>query len=110
MGNVKVELDPDFSRQIAELFGPRLTEEVARKVEAKAKALAEARAKNGNPLTDHMSFSTHYHGIDHEVSLSVTGRTGDEVAPFLEYGFVHNRTGKFIPGIHVMRDAAAEFS
>ena len=67
-----VRLKPDLNLQIAKRFGGKATRPHALKVEAKAKALASAKA------------------VHSSVIMSVIGRNGVQIASLLEFGYFNN--------------------
>ena len=84
-----VRLKPDLNLQIAKRFGGKATRPHALKVEAKAKALASARAVNSS-VADRIEFSTHAHGIHSSVIVRVIGLNGVQIASLLEFGYFNN--------------------
>lgn len=84
-----VRLKPDLNLQIAKRFGGKATRPHALKVEAKAKALASAKAVHSS-VADSIEFSTHAHGIHSSVIMSVIGRNGVQIASLLEFGYFNN--------------------
>ncbi len=73
MGYVKLKPARVLNRDMAILFGAEATRPVAEKVEAKAKALADMKAKHSS-VADRIDISTHAHGTHTAVIMSVTGR------------------------------------
>ena len=71
---------------MAILFGAEATRPVAEKVEAKAKALADMKAKHSS-VANRIDISTHAHGTHTAVIMSVKGRDGSEIASHLEFGY-----------------------
>lgn len=101
-----IDLDPDLSTEVAELFGPGITHRVAERVSHEAMRLALERTKHQPGLYD-IDVSTRYHGIDGTVTLSIRNRrTGQEVASFWEFGAWNTWASRYLPGHHAMRDAA----
>lgn len=106
---VRIRLDRNLSRKVAEEFGPEITRREARKVMARAKTLANAAAVGRNPghsVADRMEFGVEYHGIDTTVGLTVTGRDGTDVTLAHEFGAFNKQAGRFVEGHHVMQRAA----
>ena len=106
---VRVRLDRDLSRRVAEVFGPEVTRAEGRRVLARAKGLAAAAAVGRNPghsVADRISFGIKYHGIDTTVGMTVIGRDGSDVTKAHEFGAWNDRAGRFVEGHHVMQKAA----
>ena len=61
MGYVKLKPARVLNRDMAILFGAEATRPVAEKVEAKAKGLADVKAKHSS-VADRIDISTHAHG------------------------------------------------
>lgn len=109
----RVELKPTMDLDVARLFGPAATAAYAQRVEARAKALADMRARHSS-VADRIDIATHAHGIHHSVVMSVTGRNGVEIASALEFGhfnrWLEHRYGihhplAWIPGMFIMTEA-----
>lgn len=100
-----VRIDPHIGTKVADRFGPRITRDHANRIQVRAKALADARAKHSS-VADRIDLSVHHHGTDHRVVLSVRGRDGSQIASFLEWGYHNVRADRDMPGLHIMRDAA----
>ena len=75
MGYVKLKPARVLNRDMAILFGAEATRPVAEKVEAKAKGLADVKAKHSS-VADRIDISTHAHGTHTAVIMSVKGRDG----------------------------------
>lgn len=106
---VRIRLDRNLSRKVAEAFGPEITRREARKVMARAKTLANAAAIGRNPghsVADRIEFGIKYHGIDTTVGMTVIGRDGSDVTLAHEFGAWNKQAGKFVEGHHVMQKAA----
>lgn len=113
MGRVTVK--SHVGRDIALMFGPALTREVAenaaRMVRQQVRAgtvddrnHAVARAD----LTGRIDVSVKPgYAQDSMVVLSVTNREGAEIASHLEFGYVNNWAKRRLAGMHSMRDVAA---
>ncbi|MCO6558484.1 MAG: hypothetical protein J6575_03485 [Bifidobacterium sp.] len=99
-----VKIDPKASRHIAEQFGPKATRFFAEQIAAKARMLADARAKRSS-VSDRINVEHGNRPQDARVVMSVRGGDGSEVAAHLEWGYVNARSGKRIPGKHILRDA-----
>ena len=52
--------------------------------------------------------SPYVHAQDHQVVLSIKGREGTEIASALEFGYVNNRAGRRLAGMHSMRNVASK--
>lgn len=107
---VQIRLDRNLSRKVAEEFGPEITRREARRVMARAKAIANAEAVGRNPghsVADRIEFGIKYHGIDTTVGMTVIGRDGSDVTLAHEFGAVNEQAGRFVEGHHVMQQAAA---
>lgn len=99
-----ISIDPQASRLAAEQFGPAATLHFAKQIEAKARALADARAKRSS-VADRIHIEPGNRPSDTRVVMSVTGRDGSEVAPHLEWGYRNHASGRMVPGKHILRDA-----
>ena len=93
MGYVK--LYPDLNARVAETFGGKVTRPHALKVQARAKALADMRAKHSS-VADRININVHAHG---------SGREGSQIASYLEYGYFNLRAQRHLPGMYVMSEA-----
>lgn len=101
-----VHVDRNIGSRVARLYGPEITLQHANKIAAKAKALADARAKRSS-VANRVEVTGGHAPQDHQVWLSVTGRNGAEVASALEWGYkLHGDPNRHIDGKHIMRDAA----
>lgn len=106
---VRIRLDRNLSRRVAEEFGPELTRAEGRRVLGRAKALATSAAIGRNPghsVADRIEFGIKYHGIDTTVGMTVIGRDGSDVTLAHEVGAWNKQAGKFVEGHHVMQKAA----
>ena len=108
-----VRLKPNLNLVIADKFGGTATRPHALKVEAKAKALADAKAKHSSVAGD-IDISMHAHGTHTAVVMSVTGRDGRQIASHLEFGYynrwLERKHGEHsplarMPGLHIMSEA-----
>lgn len=113
MGYVKLKPARVLNRDMAILFGAEATRPVAEKVEAKAKGLADVKAKHSS-VADRIDISTHAHGIHTAVIMSVSGRDGSEIASHLEFGYFNRwlehkygikSPSAWMPGLHIMSEA-----
>lgn len=113
MGDVKLKPARVLNRDIAILFGGEATRPTALKVEAKAKALADVKAKHSS-VADRIDISTHAHGSHTAVLMSVRGRDGSQIAPHLEFGYfnrwLEHKYGiksprAWMPGLFIMSEA-----
>lgn len=95
------------------MFGAKATEPVGLKVEAKAKGLADAKAKHSS-VADRIDISHHAHGSHTAVVMSVMGRDGSQIASHLEFGYfnrwLEHKYGiksplAWMPGLHIMSEA-----
>lgn len=102
MGHVR--LRPDLNLQVANHFGGKATEPYAMRVEARARALADARAKHSS-VADRIDISTHAHGTHNSVVMSVRGRDGSQIASYLEYGYFNLWAQRNLPGMYIMSEA-----
>lgn len=99
-------VDRNIGSRVAQLFGPGITLEHANKIAARARVLADARAKRSS-VSNRVEVTQGRLPQDHQVWLSVTGRNGAEVASALEWGYkLHGDQKRQIDGKHIMRDAA----
>lgn len=106
---VRIKLDRNLSRKVAEAFGPEITRREGRKVMARAKTIADAAAIGRNPghsVAGRLEFGMEYHGIDTTVGLTVIGRDGTDVTLAHEFGAFNEQAGTFVEGHHVMQRAA----
>lgn len=106
-----VRLKKSLNKDVAQLFGGKATRPYGERCLAKARALANARAKHSSVAGD-IDLSLHGHGTHTAVIMSVQGRHADgspsgEVASHLEFGAYNTWAGRWIPGKHIMRDARA---
>lgn len=99
-----VRLRHDLNLQIAKRFGEKATRPHAEKVLHRAKALADMRAVRSS-VADRISIGMHGHGTHTSVVMSVTGRNGDEIASFLEYGYVNDWADRHLAGKFIMSEA-----
>lgn len=99
-----VRLRHDLNLQIAMRFGGKATAPHAEKVEARAKALANARAVHSS-VADRIDLSTHAHGTHNSVIMSVTGRNGAQIASYLEFGYFNDWAQRKLPGKFIMSEA-----
>lgn len=99
-----VRLRPDLNARVAETFGGKVTRPHALKVQARAKALADMRAKHSS-VADRININVHAHGSHTSVVMSVTGRNGSQIASYLEYGYFNLRAQRHLPGMYVMSEA-----
>lgn len=99
-----VRLRPDLNARVAETFGGKVTRPHALKVQARAKALADMRAKHSS-VADRININVHAHGSHTSVVMSVTGRDGSQIASYLEYGDFNLRAQRHLPGMYVMSEA-----
>lgn len=102
MGSVR--LRPDLNAKVAETFGGKVTRSHALKVQARAKVLADMRAKHSS-VADRINIDVHAHGSHTSVVMSVTGRDGSQIASYLEYGYFNLRAQRHLPGMYVMSEA-----
>jgi len=99
-----VRLRPDLNARVAETFGGKVTRPHALKVQARAKALADMRAKHSS-VADRININVHARGSHTSVVMSVTGRDGSQIASYLEYGYFNLRAQRHLPGMYVMSEA-----
>lgn len=113
MGYVNLKPANVLNRDMAILFGAEATRPVAEKVEAKAKALADMKAKHSS-VANRIDISTHAHGTHTAVIMSVKGRAGSEIASHLEFGYfnrwLEHKYGiksplAWMPGLFIMSEA-----
>ncbi|OZG68276.1 hypothetical protein [Bifidobacterium eulemuris] len=113
MGYVKLKPQKQLNIEVALAFGAEVTRPKALKVAARAKALADAKAKHSS-VADRIDISVHGVGIHHAVVMSVTGRDGSQVAGHLEFGYfnkwLENKYGirsprAWMPGLFIMSEA-----
>lgn len=113
MGYVKLKPARVLNCDMAILFGAEATRPIGLKVEAKAKALADVKAKHSS-VADRIDISTHAHGTHTAVIMSVSGRDGSEIAPYLEFGYFNRwlehkygikSPAAWMPGLHIMSEA-----
>ena len=112
----RVTIKPRIGRDIALLFGPEITLEAAEKAAVMVKAQMRAGTVNDRnhavaraDLSDRIDVSIRPgHMQDHQVVLSVKGREGTEIASALEFGYVNNRAGRRLAGMHSMRNVASK--
>lgn len=112
----RVTIRPGIGRDVALMFGPSITLAAAEEAAVMVKMQmgvgtvddrnhAVARAD----LTDRIDVSVRPgHAQDHSVVLSVKGREGTEIASHLEFGYVNNRAGRRLAGMHSMRNVASK--
>lgn len=99
-----VRLRHDLNLQIAMRFGGKATAPHAEKVEARAKALANARAVHSS-VADRIDISTHAHGTHTSVIMSVLGRDNSQIAAHLEFGYFNKWAQRHLPGKFIMSEA-----
>ncbi|KAA8827247.1 hypothetical protein [Bifidobacterium myosotis] len=113
MGYVRLKPPERLQPDIAIMFGAKATRPTGVKIEAKAKALADAKAKHSS-VADRIDIGSHAYGSHTEVVMSVIGRNGEQVASHLEFGYFNNwLTNKYgpgdprawMPGLHIMSEA-----
>lgn len=113
MGYVKVDSERKMTLALSRMLGSEVTRPVALKIEAKAKSLADMRAKHSS-VADRIDIGAHAHGTHHHVVMSVTGRNGAQIASALEFGYfnewLENRYGRhspaaWMPGLFIMTEA-----
>ncbi|NEG55467.1 hypothetical protein [Bifidobacterium platyrrhinorum] len=113
MGYVKLKSPKRLNTDIAILFGAKATEPIGLKVEAKAKGLADAKAKHSS-VADRIDISHHAHGSHTAVVMSVKGRDKSQIASHLEFGYfnrwLEHKYGiksplAWMPGLHIMSEA-----
>lgn len=110
MGYVKI--DRDASTRAARDFGKEVTLKVAMMILAKARGFAGARAKRSS-VAGRINLAEGGRPQDTRVVMSVPefrqNRHGllelHDVAAHLEWGYVDSRSGKHVPGKHILRDA-----
>lgn len=111
----RVTIKPRIGRDIALMFGPSITLAAAEKAAVMVKTQMGAGTVNDRnhavaraDLSDRIDVSIRPgHAQDHQVVLSVKGREGTEIASALEFGYVNNRAGRRLAGMHSMRNVAA---
>lgn len=101
MGGVKLKPPKRLNTDIAIMFGAKATTPIGVKVEAKAKGLADAKAKHSS-VAGRIDISHHAHGSHTAVVMSVEGRNVPEIASYLEFGYF-NRWLEHKYGIHSPR-------
>lgn len=106
MGYVKLKPKDRMQVDVCQLFGAPATKRKADMVAARAKALADARAKHSS-VADRIDISVHGSGTHHAVIMSVRGRDGSQIATHLEFGYFNDWAQRWLPGMHIIRDAAA---
>lgn len=113
MGYVRLKPPKRLNTDVAILFGADVTRPVGARIETKAKAIANAKAKHSS-VADDISISAHAYGSHTAVVMSVTGRDGSEVASHLEFGYFNNWLSNkygwkdpraWMPGLHIMSEA-----
>ncbi len=112
----RVTIRPGIGRDIALLFGPAITLAAAEKAAVMVKAQMMAGTVNDHnhavaraDLSDRIDVSIRPgYAQDHQVVLSVKGREGTEIASHLEFGYVNNRAGRRLAGMHSMRNVASK--
>ena len=111
----RVTIKPRIGRDIALMFGPEITLETAEKAAVMVKAQMGAGTVNDRnhavaraDLSDRIDVSIRPgHMQDHHVVLSVKGAS-TEIASALEFGYVNNRAGRRLAGMHSMRNVASK--
>ncbi|NMM93872.1 hypothetical protein [Bifidobacterium oedipodis] len=109
-----VRLKRDYRLQILHRFGAPAARMTAERIAARAKALADARAVSKSVAGD-ISISVHAHGLHYAVVLNVIGtqtvgrQRHDQIASHLEFGYWNVWADRWIPGKHIIRDAARGF-
>lgn len=101
-----VRLDPDLGKEVAERYGREITRPYAQRILARAKTLADSRAKHSSVAgrIDITVRANHAQGW--RVAMAVTGRDGSLIAAHLEFGYFNIWAQHRLPGMHIMRDAA----
>lgn len=99
-----VRLRPDLNVRVAESFGGKATRPHALKVQARAKALADMRAKHSS-VADRINIGVHASGEHTSVVMSVHGRDDSQIASYLEYGYYNLRAHRHLPGMYIMSEA-----
>ncbi|WP_152593285.1 hypothetical protein [Bifidobacterium magnum] len=109
-----MKINENVGRDIAIMFGPELTGELAEKGAAKLRAAVLAKAADptvgtvvGANLADNVHVESRMTGWHHQIVLSVTGRRGTEVASHLEFGYVNYWAKRYLRGMHVMPEVAS---
>lgn len=113
MGYVRLKPERRLNLDMARMFGPPATRRKALVIQARAKALADAKAIRSS-VADDIDVSVHAHGSHTAVILSVKGRNGVEIASALEFGYfnewlehkygIHSALA-WMPGLHIMAEA-----
>lgn len=113
MGYVNLKPSNVLNRDMAILFGAEATRPIGLKIEAKAKALADVKAKHSS-VANRIDISTHAHGTHTAVIMSVKGRDGSEIASHLEFGYFNRwlehkygikSPSAWMPGLFIMSKA-----
>lgn len=114
MGYVRLKPKRQLEFDMIRLFGAEATRPAAARIEAKAKALADAKAKHSS-VADRIDISTHAYGSHHTVVLSVIGRDKKtQVASHLEFGYFNRwlelkygikSPRAWMPGLFIMSEA-----
>lgn len=113
MGYVKLKPARVLNRDMAILFGAEATRPVAEKVEAKAKGLADVKAKHSS-VADRIDISTHAHGTHTAVIMSVRAVTVPRSPPHLEFSYFNRwlehkygikSPSAWMPGLFIMSRA-----
>lgn len=113
MGYVRLKPKRVLEFDMIRLFGAEATRPTALKVEAKAKALADAKAKHSS-VAGRIEIGAHAHGSHHSVELSVIGRDGSQVASHLEFGYFNRwleakygikSPRAWMPGLFILSEA-----
>lgn len=113
MGYVRLKNPKRLNIDIARMFGAEATMPVGAKIEARAKVLADARAKH-NSVADRIDITRHARGAHTAVVMSVKGRDVPEIASHLEFGYfnrwlehkygIHSPMA-WMPGLFIMSEA-----
>ena len=111
----RVTIKPRIGRDIALMFGPKSPSKQPRKRPSWSRRRWGRNVNDRNhavaraDLSDRIDVSIRPgHMQDHHVVLSVKGREGTEIASALEFGYVNNRAGRRLAGMHSMRNVASK--
>jgi hypothetical protein len=107
-----VTIDRDASTRAAQDFGKEATGVVALDILSKARGLAPARAKRSS-VAGRIKLEPGGRPQDTRIVMSVEELRENghgvmelvDVAPHLEWGYTDSRSGKHVPGKHILRDA-----
>lgn len=99
-----VNLKPGLDGDIARMFGAEATRPTGERIEAKAKALADAKAKHSS-VADRIDIGSHAAGMHTNVTMSVLGRDKSQIASHLEFGYFNVWAQRRLPGMHIMAEA-----